>query len=293
MKMVNKIAVAALAMGLIILAQSCKKNPVNTQTDFKQEMTALNELQYPQQFANQFMMTFFKSIYDSTLLNTGVSKIDSAKVRMDTTKIRVEYWYANENQHWHHYDGNGHYRMGTFDYMIDSAFLAATTGVCSISVYKTFYFDSLPTNVQNISIEKTGLSAAGNQTFNATFNNITMSGTYAGKATINFSAEFSYELFKGSSSPYSGNNDYFLFSGNIHGTTPSNYTYDVVISPDSNRYKIDYQCWYTIEGKSMATLSGSSIPSENILLDYLSEDGCANFYEATFPKVFSTKSRIE
>jgi len=120
-----------------------------------------------------------------------------------------------------------------------------------------------------------------------------MSGTYAGKATINFSAEFDYEFFKGSSSPYSGNNDYFLFSGNIHGTTPSNYTYNVLISPDSSRYKIDYQCWYTIEGKSTVTLSGGSIPVGNILLDYLSEDGCANFYEATFPEVFSTKSRIE
>ena len=293
MKMVHKITIAGMAMVLIALTLSCKKNPDNTQTDFKQEMAVLNEMQYPQLFANQFMMTFFKSIYDSTLLNTGLSQIDSAKVTMDTAKIRVEYWYMNENRHWHHYDGNGHYRMGTFDYMIDSAFLAATTGVCPISVYKTFYFDSLPTNVQNISIEKTGLSAAGNQTFKATFNNITMSGTYAGKATINFSAEFDYEFFKGSSSPYSGNNDYFLFSGNIHGTTPSNYTYNVLISPDSSRYKIDYQCWYTIEGKSTVTLSGGSIPVGNILLDYLSEDGCANFYEATFPEVFSTKSRIE
>jgi len=121
-----------MAMVLIALTLSCKKNPDNTQTDFKQEMAVLNEMQYPQLFANQFMMTFFKSIYDSTLLNTGLSQIDSAKVTMDTAKIRVEYWYMNENRHWHHYDGNGHYRMGTFDYMIDSAFLAATTGVCPI-----------------------------------------------------------------------------------------------------------------------------------------------------------------
>ncbi len=293
MKIVKIIVLTCLAVGLFVFANSCKKAPTNTQTDFKQEMEVIKETQYPQQFANQFMLTFFKSIYDSTLLNTGLSKIDSAKVIMDTAKIRVEYWYMNENRHWHHYDGNGHYRMGTFDYLIDSAFLASTTGICPVSVYKTFYFDSLPTNVQNISIEKTGLSAAGNQTFKATFNNITMSGNYAGKTTIHFSAEFNYELFKDPSSPYSSNNDYLLFSGNIQGTTSSSYNYNITISPDSSRYKIDYQCWYTIEGKSTATISGGPFPSGNIILDYISGDGCANFYEVTFPGMFSTKSRIE
>jgi len=293
MKVVKNIVLVSLALGLFVLVQSCKKDPVNTQTDFKQEMAVVKEAQYPQQFANQFMLTFFKSIYDSTLLNTGISEIDNANVTMDTAKIRVKYWYMNETQHWHHYDGNGHYRMGTFDYLLDSTFLASTTGVCPISVIKTFYFDSLPTNIQNISIEKTGLSAAGNQTFKATFNNITMSGDYADKTTIHFSAEFNYELFKDPSTPYSSSSDYYLFSGNIQGGTTSNLNYNIVISPDSSRYKIDYQCWYTIEGKSTVTISGGPVPSDNIILNYISGDGCADFYEVTFPGMFSTKSHIE
>jgi hypothetical protein len=79
----------------------------------------------------------------------------------------------------------------------------------------------------------------------------------------------------------------------IQGGTTSDLNYNIVISPDSSRYKIDYQCWYTIEGKSMVTISGGPVPSGNIILNFIADDGCANFYEVTFPGMFSTKSHIE
>ncbi len=296
MKIVKNIAFTCLLLGLFLMVQSCKKTPENTQTDFKQDMAVVSDAQFLQQFANQFMLTFFKTIYDSTLINTGLSKVDTAKVMLnqvpDTLEIKVEYWYENENNHWHHYDGYGHFRMGTFTYVMDTTFLVSTTGSCSIMVDKLFYFDSLPTNIQNISIEKTGLSAAGNQTFKATFNNMVMSGTYTGKKTRTFSATFNYELFKDATTLYSSPDDYFLFTGNIQGNTTSDYTFNIAI-PDTSRYKIDYNCRYTIEGKSNVTISGGPVFSDNILMDYITEDGCANFYQITFPEMFSTKSHIE
>ncbi len=297
MKIVKIIFLFSAVLALFLSVQSCKQPPENTQTDFKQELAVIGDAQFQQQFANQFMLTFFKSIYDSTLLNTGLAKIDSAKVVLinppDTLEIKVEYWYENESNHWHHFDGYGHYRMGTFTYVMDSTFLSADTGSCSILVEKTFYFDSLPVNIQNIDIKKTGLSATGNQTYRAAFNNITLLGDYAGKVTRSFSAVFNYELFKDPSTPYAGNNDYFMFSGNIQGNSLSSKTFNITINPDSDRYKIDYNCRYTIQGKSLVTLSPQADSTNNIVLDYIAEDGCANFYEVTFQGMFSTKSHIE
>lgn len=296
MNVVKNIVLVGLTLMLCLSLQSCKKTPQNSQTDFKKELAVIKEAKYPQQFANQFMLTFFKSIYDSTLLNTGLSKIDSAKVALnipDSFDIKVEYWYENENLHWHHYDGYGHYRMGTIIYTMDNTFLTSDKGTCTIFPEKKFYYDSLPTNIENISIEKTGLSPAGNQTFKAIFNNIIMSGTYSGNPTRTFSAEFDYELFKDPSTSYSSNNDYFLFSGNIQGNTTSDYIFNITLDSVQDRYMIDYNCWYTIQGKSTVSISGADVPVNDILLNYIAEDGCSNYYEITFSNLFSTKNHIE
>jgi len=294
----NRILIVAIGLtaGLFLLLQSCKKNPDNTQTDYKLEMETIKDAQYLQQFSNQFMLTFFKSIYDSTLINTGHAKIDSSNTSLknenDSLKIRIEYWSSQEHL-WHHIDGYHHYRTGTYTFAADSLFLENNTGDVNILVERTLYFDSLPVNIRNIHISKTGLSSGGNQTFKAIFDGMVMDGTYANKFTYQYSATFNYELFKDPSTPYVSSDDYIMFSGNIAGNTMTGINYQTQIDADTARYKIDYQCKYTIEGKSVINMESDEIPTNQALLDYISNDGCANNFEITFPNRFFTKSPIE
>ena len=296
--MKNKIFIVAIGLtaGLFLLLQSCKKTPENTQTDYKLEMETIKDAQYLQQFSNQFMLTFFKSIYDSTLINTGHAKIDSATASLtnknDSLNIRIEYWSDQENL-WHHIDSYQHYRTGIYIFAADSLFLENNTGDVTILTERTFYFDSLPVNIHNIHISKTGLSNSGNQTFRAIFDGIVMDGTYANKFTYQFSATFNYELFKDHSTPYISSDDYIIFSGNIAGNTITGVNYQTQIDADTARYKIDFQCKYTIEGKSVITMESDKMPTNQALLDYISSDGCANYFEITFPDRFSSKRPIE
>jgi len=290
------IIVIVLTATLFVLFQSCKKTPKNTQTDYNKEMITIKDAQYLQQFSNQFMLTFFKSIYDSTLINTGHSKIDSAIASLtngnDSLKISIEYWSPPQPT-WHHIDSYRHYRTGRFVFEADSLFLENNIGDVNILVIKPFYFDSLPVNISNIHISKTGLSNEGNQTFKAIFDAIVMDGNYADKFTYQFNATFNYELFKDPSTPYASKNDYFLLSGNIGGNIVSGINYQTQIDPDTSRYKIDFQCHYTIEGKSIITLESDEAPVNQAVLNYVSSDGCANYFEIIFPEKFSTKSLIE
>ena len=290
------IVAIGLTIGIFLLLQSCKKTPKNTQTDYKLDLETIKDAQYMQQFSNQFMLTFFKSIYDSTLINTGQAKIDSADASLknenDTLKIRIEYWSSQEHL-WHHIDSYHHYRTGTYTFAADSLFLENDTGDVNILTERTFYFDSLQVNIRNIHISKTGLSSRGNQTFKAIFDGMVMDGTYAGKFTYQYSATYSYELFKDNSTPYVSDDDYFLFSGNIAGNTVTGINYQTQIDADTSRYKIDFQCKYTIEGKSVINMESDEMPTNQALLDYISDDGCANYFEITFPDKFSSKSPIE
>lgn len=295
--MKNRLFIVAIVVtaGIFFLLQSCKKNPENTQTDYALEIETIKDAQYMQQFSNQFMLTFFKSIYDSTLINTGKAKVDSADTKLnyenDSLKIRIEYWSSQEHL-WHHLDSYHHYRTGTYTFATDSLFLENDAGEVNILIERTFYFDSLTVNIRNIHISKTGLSSSGNQTFKAIFDGIVLDGTYAGKFTYKFNATFNYELFKDNSTPYASSDDYFLFSGNIAGNTVTGINYQTQIA-DTARYKIDFQCKYTIEGKSVINMDSDNMPTKQALLNYLSSDGCANYFEITFPDKFFSKSPIE
>jgi hypothetical protein len=286
-----------LIAGFILLEQSCKKHPKNTQTDYNKELITVKESMFPQQFANQFMLSFFKSIHDTALINSGFSKIDSASVKMtnqnDTLCIRFEYW-TNPHNHtniWHHHDSYNHYRAGTYSFIADSLFLTSHTGNVEILVEKEFYYDSLPVDIRKIHISKTGLNQNGNQTFKVIFDDLTMNGNYAHKASCSFKAEFNYELYS-NNRVYSGNNDFYLFSGNISGNTSVGINYEIEIDPDT-RYKIDYHCFYTIEGKSTVNYYGDENIQPKAFLDFISEDGCSNQYTITIPEIFSTMSSIE
>ena len=298
MKNRNVILLFGLMLGFVLLEQSCKKHPKNTQTDYNKELITVKESMFPQQFANQFMLSFFKSLYDSVLITTGQSKIDSASVKMtnqnNTLCIRFDYWSNPDKPDniWHHHDSYSHYRAGTYSFIADSLFLTNHTGTVDILVEKEFYYDSLPVDIRKIHISKTGLSQNGNQTFNVVFDDLTMSGTYAHKTSCSFNAEFNYELFN-DNRVYSGSNDFYLFSGTISGNTSTDVNYKIEIDADTARYKIDYQCFYTIEGKSIVNYYGDENIKPKAFLDFITDDGCSNQYQITLPEIFSTKSSIE
>ncbi len=282
---------------MFVLIESCKKHPENTQTDFELKLLTVNEYMYPQQFTNQFMLTIFKSLYDSTLINTGSNKIDSASVVRtesgDMVDTKVEYWFGGDNDHWHHNDGYGHRRMGTFIIRTDSNFYKSSTGNIEIVVKYPFYFDSMMVNVQNIHISKTGLSENGNQLFNVVFDNIVLDGNYAHKFTLRLDADFNYEMVKENSTPWMSENDFILISGTISGNTQTGIDYTATINAGSSRYKIDYLCRYTIEGKSSVLLTGNGYNNDTTLVDFISNDGCSNHYIITIPNQLSTQSFIE
>ena len=298
MKNRNVILLFGLMAGFLLLEQSCKKHPENTQTNFSKELITVKESMFPLQFANQFMLSFFKSIHDTALINSGLSKIDSASVKMtkqnNTHCIRFEYWSNpdNHNTIWHHHDSYNHYRAGTYSFITDSLFLKDTSGNVKIMVEREFYYDSLPVDIRKIHISKTGLSQNDNQTFKVVFDDLTMSGTYAHKSSYSFKAEFNYEQYS-DNQVYSGNNDFYLFSGSISGNTSTGVNYEIEINPDTARYKIDYHCFYTIEGKSIVNYYGDENIQPKAFLDFISDDGCSNQYLITVPEIFSTKSSIE
>jgi hypothetical protein len=250
---------------------------------------------YPQQFTNQFMLSFFKSIYDSVLINGGTVTIDSAKTVMenenDTLMIQVEYWSDDVNL-WHHIDPYRHFRCGTYRFITDSLFLQSDTGSVTIEVVKPFYYDSLMVNIENIKITKTG-EAGGNQIYKVLFENMVMDGTYAGKFTWKFNAGFTYELYKDETTPFLSPDDYYLFSGTISGNTPTGIGYSTQINPDTSRYKINYNCLYTIEGKAVLEMNGSDTDNNRSFIDFIKEDGCNNQYQITFPGQMTTKGSIE
>ncbi len=286
----------ALSMALLF-AVSCKKHPKNTQVDYNHELSTVAEYLYPQQFTDQFMLSFFKSIYDSSLRYHQVATIDSAKTTLtnsnDTLIIEMEYWTSDVHL-WHHIDPYLHYRCGTYQFISDSLFLYNDSGTVTVNIVKPFYYDSLLTNLDNIKIVKTK-NNNGNYVFKVSFRNIVMDGNYANKFTWRFNADFTYELFKDASTSFRSNNDYFLFSGNISGNLPSGDQYNVRIDADTARFKFNYLCKYLIEGKAAFGLKSKNYINTDSLLyiDFLTEDGCNNLYQITVPGKMSTKSPIE
>ena len=282
---------------VVLFTISCKKHPENTRVDYNHELTTVAEYLYPQQFTDQFILSFFKSFYDSTLRFQGITTIDSAKTTLknsnDSLIVEMEYW-TSDTHLWHHIDPYRHYRCGTYQFITDSLFMFSDTGTVTINIVKPFYYDSLQTNINNIKIVKTR-GDSGNEIFNVKFENIVMDGNYANKFTWRFNADFTYELFKDASTPFLSNNDYFLFSGNISGNLPSGDQYNVRIDTDTARYKIDYLCKYIVEGKAAFGLESESFIDNDSLLyiDFLTEDGCNNLYQITVPGKMSTKSPIE
>jgi len=282
---------------MFILVESCKKHPENTQTDFNLELLTVSDYMYPQQFTNQFMLTVFKSLYDSTLINTGHGKIDSATVTRtvsgDTIDTDIIYWYSGEDAHWHHNDGYGHRRMGTIIVRTDTNFYKSSEGNIELIVKHPFYYDSMMVNVQNIYISKTGLSENGNQLFKVIFDHIVLDGTYAHKFTRNLNASFNYEIVKDNSTPWKSENDFILISGTISGNTKTGINYSTNINSGTNRYKLGYQCRYIIEGSSSIVLNGNGYANDTALVDFISNDGCSNYYQITIPNEMTTKSPIE
>ena len=294
MKKVGLIVILAAVLTGALLT-SCKKHPDNTMVDYNVELQTISEYMYLQQFADQFMQTFFKAVYDSTLISQGFAKIDSAMVNYqnqhDTMRIQVVYWHSEQND-WHHIDSYKHYRMGFFSFLSDSLFLERDTGRVVIEVEKPFYFDSLNVNIQNIDIRKTGINDKGRQQFRVEFRDMVMSGERYHKFTYRFSAAFDYELVRNGATGSLTDEDYLLIKGNIAGNTKTRIGFHFETGTDT-LLELVPACRFLRGGKGVLTMEGSNVPQNKSVIDYVASDGCANYYEVDFMNGFKTGGMIE
>ena len=256
-----------LFVGILLSIMSCNKTE-NSYDSFHRGMESSKQYVDAQQMMTQIMNTYFKSITDSLLLNTGTSWVDAANIRQynDTLNHLIIEYPA-----WGNEDGYGHYRQGIIEATTNAGFLE-TNAIVNIR-FINFLYDLSPLAVDSMVLVNQGKVDGKNQKYKLDAKRIEMH--YADSSGIfSFSMNEMFTVYKAAGTFYTSHKDSIGIYGNLNGTTKNNLVFDAECVEDSAMLYA-YSCNWLKGGP--VNLETKDFKYTSIL--YFSEpDTCANLF---------------
>jgi len=274
-KISYRLIVAGVFFLMIFFNSSCHKE--NTSFSYTQATETVSSYVEAQQMTDLLLNTYFKSITDSLLLNTGASEIDGANVSytFDPPKITIQYPYSKP-------DGYGHYRKGIYEAISETGFLDSTD-VVKIS-FENFYYDNDSLNIHNITIINKGTENANSvfSVFGSELYRLSEDST-GRKSYIKFQLQQEFVRHKDVASAYHTQNDYFSISGDLMGVARNSFTFSSSTA-DTNTLTSAYNCNWLKSGVANIYLPEFIYSS---IADFSLDGECVNMYS-----IFTNDTRI-
>lgn len=144
------LALMLFLIGILLTALSCKENN-NSMIDYSYGVAISSDYASAQHLSISIANTYFKCIYDSTLINTGMATIDEAEVEYYPDSLfQLKIIYPE----WGTDDGYGNWRQGEIHIKADGGFFNENEDVDFY--FKDFYFTKDTITAHNYSIKYLG-----------------------------------------------------------------------------------------------------------------------------------------
>lgn len=254
-----------------LLVSSCKKDD-NSYNSYNDVIDATQDYVNGQQMMVLILNTYFKSISDSLLLETGRSHIDGASVYLkdgspDTLLIRYPDWGTN--------DGYGHWRSGDIKVCLGQGFL--NPEVPNQFRFDGFRYDKDSLRVDSLFVQYLGDVDAQSDLFHV-FSDTIRHIFLDSSGTSKFWMKQSFIRYKDPSSEYHTALDRFDISGLIGGISRAGMNYSTEIPEDPALYN-QFNCSFLKQGP--LTIDFADTTQQGII--YFSKvDTCANQYVVEF-----------
>ncbi|GAB5557483.1 MAG: hypothetical protein SchgKO_16960 [Schleiferiaceae bacterium] len=199
------------------------------------------------------------ALRDSTLQTTGMNNIDGANCTLTSDSLFIDFGSTNVNT------SNGN-RRGRIKAGISGDYFTAGSSVGIMT--EDFYYNDVQL-AGDVSITNTTGSAYELACINM------------GVGTeIDFTTTLTLSWTAGFATMYDLDDDSYTLSGMSSGTsTMSNNAFNATINP---ALSYDRTCQYGVtEGVASLTLTGDSISTANLGVDFLSNDACNNLFKIT------------
>jgi len=152
-KTASYLVLVVLAL-LMVFVSSCKKRTENTMVDYSYGVGVSGDYALAQHFSISLANTYFKCIYDSTLMESGHSIIDEAHVYYSPDSVyQMKIIYPE----WGNNDGYGNWRQGEVHIRADGGFFNTAQDV--EFVFDKFNFRKDTLAAHNYSIKYLGGSS--------------------------------------------------------------------------------------------------------------------------------------
>jgi hypothetical protein len=251
-----------------IFFSSCKKDE-NSYYSYNSGIDAAKDYVVGQQMMALLLNTYFKSISDSLLLETGRSNIDGAAVYLkdgnpDTLLIRYPVWGTN--------DGYGHWRSGDIKVCAEDGFFNPSADYRFRFI--DFLYDKDTLRVDSLSVQY--MEKDGPNDLFSVYSDTICQIFSDSSGVSKFWMNQSFLRIKDPSSVYYTLLDKFEISGSIEGVSRDGVHYQTKIVTDSTLLS-QYNCSFLKQGP--LSISFRDLPYDGTI-HFSKADTCANQYVA-------------
>ena len=255
-----------------LLFSSCKKDD-NSYHSYNTGIDATKDYVIAQQMLVLILNTYFKSISDSLLINTGHNNnIDGANVYLksgikDTLIIRYPWWGTD--------DGQDHYRAGDIKVCANEGFL--NPGVPYHLNFINFMYDKDTLRVDSLNIIYLGVVSGQSELFQVSSDSIFQ--VFADTSGVNiFNMQQSFLRIKNTTSEYYTLEDKFEISGLFNGFSREEVHYSTDISGEQPLLN-QFDCSFLKQGPVPIHFTDTTY---NGTIYFSDADTCVNQYVVEF-----------
>jgi len=215
-----------LLLGVLIISLiACQKK--NTRIDYNHGINAGRTYVAAQQMMTQLLNTYFKSLTDSVLIETGESQIDGAAIYYNNApeeSILIKYPI------WGNDDGYGHWRINSYTAIPRTDF--ADPEVTVDITFSDFLYDKDTLIVKNLVVNALGKTDGVNDHYNVSADHVEI--IYRDTTgMMSFDFDQQYVLHKDKGTIYTSPDDYFMIGGTMKGITKGMLSFHSEINADS------------------------------------------------------------
>jgi hypothetical protein len=232
------LSLATIIFSVIITISACHKK--NTSFDYSQAVETTSDYVEAQQMTNLILLTYFKSLRDSTLQADSIAVIDGAVVTMHSNPntIKIDYFV------WGNYDDYNYFRTGNYIASCDNNF-TDPQAVITFS-FNNFMYDTDTIVITGFTLNNDYMNNNESPVYAVEIINLTRRYSDT-TGTFSYKLNQSFKLIQEQSSPYYSENDYFEISGSLEGQARNGKNF-VSNTSETDKLHFYYTCAFMQDG---------------------------------------------
>lgn len=252
----------SLFIGLIFTNISCKKDN-NTMVNYDYGVVVTTDYASVQHLNISIVSTYFKAIYDTVLMNTGISNIDGALIEYSPDSLfQLKIIYPD----WGNDDGYGNLRQGEIN-------ITANGGFFSVDENAKFYFNNFYFTKDTITADLFEIKYIGREESNEKFQIITDNEKrhfVDSTGSIVFSSIQNYTVTFNDTDQYKPEN--LLISGSLNGISRNDGLFQSTSKVD---LLSDFECNWMKQGEIEILIDESEFDGT---VFFSNPEECENWY---------------